>query len=407
MTPQELTDYLFLQKLATFPLSIDWKALSSNPCLTWSVLKRHLDKPWYWFAVTLNNNFSLDRHIFAENAEWDPSGVSSHREITMDCILNKPDFPWDWNRLSQNPGIRLSDIQTHWNTLPWCLDGLSRHAEINWQFLMEHLTPENSEKWSWKDLSSAAGISIENILSRQDFNWDWSAVSRRQDVTWAIVASQVEASWDWSELSHHPNIPWEAVQMYPGLPWDWFWVSIKPVVTWETVRKNISLPWNLAGLSLNQNVTMDIIKEHSGVNWDWGCLSRNWGITWGDIQSNPDLPWHWALLRFTNMLPNAVDCVAQFPTKPWNFTEISRNPFVSWESICEHPEWNWDYGALSQNPCLSWNAVVSKPEKPWDLHHVCRNTAVFCITPQDYQHGVKQHIAARRIQCAWAKRYKK
>ena len=42
---------------------------------------------------------------------WDWSRLSYNKDITMNDILNNPDKPWDWTELSYNPNITMEFIE--------------------------------------------------------------------------------------------------------------------------------------------------------------------------------------------------------------------------------------------------------------------------------------------------------
>ena len=52
-----------------------------------------------------------------------------------------------------------------------------------------------------------------------------------------------------------------------------------------------------------------------------------------------------------------------YTRKPWNYYELSQNPNITWEIICNNPDRPWDYALLLQNPDITWEMIQSDPTK--------------------------------------------
>jgi hypothetical protein len=75
-------------------LEWNWKNMSHNDGLTFSLIKSMPDKPWDW-------------HV-----------LSQHRNITMEDIESRPAFQWSWFGMSSNPNVSVPFINRSYFQ-PW------------------------------------------------------------------------------------------------------------------------------------------------------------------------------------------------------------------------------------------------------------------------------------------------
>ena len=56
----------------------------------------------------------------------------------------------------------------------------------------------------------------------------------------------------------------------------------------------------------------------------------------------------------------------EFPDKPWNWKELSRNPNITLEIVEANPDkpWNWYY--FSGNPNVTIDFIKKCPDKSWN-----------------------------------------
>jgi hypothetical protein len=88
----------------------DWYWLSTNPNITWDIVKANLDKPWDWYGLSTNPNITWDIVISNPDKPWNWRGLSSNPNITMDIIEANPDKPWNWYGLSNNPFTKEKEM---------------------------------------------------------------------------------------------------------------------------------------------------------------------------------------------------------------------------------------------------------------------------------------------------------
>ena len=105
--------------------------------------------------------------------------------------------------------------------------------------------------------------------------------------------------------------------------------------------------------------------------WDWSDLSANPNITWEFVQSHPDKPWVWYRL---SQNPNITwEIIRDNPDKPWIWNHLLSNPNITWEIIQKNLDKQWDWNALSWNPNITPDIIRSNPDIPWDWEGLSRN----------------------------------
>ena len=66
----------------------------------------------------------------------------------MADVLSHPNESWDWERLSENPGITMDDV-IQFSDKPWCWECVSGNPNITIEDVRKHL----DKPWNWWCLS--------------------------------------------------------------------------------------------------------------------------------------------------------------------------------------------------------------------------------------------------------------
>ena len=84
----------------------NWTNLSSNPSITWEIVKQNPDKNWDWEYLCKNVNITWE--IISDNLDKKLNWVnlSSNPNITWKIVLDNVDKPWEFNLLSDNKMYR-------------------------------------------------------------------------------------------------------------------------------------------------------------------------------------------------------------------------------------------------------------------------------------------------------------
>ena len=109
--------------------------LSSNPNITWEIVRDNLDKPWDWFVLSIN-----------------PS-------ITWEIVRDNPDRPWDWQHICLNPNITWEIVQNNPDK-PWSMWSLSQNPNITWEIV------RNNGEYQWGTLGILRnpGIDMDDVI---------------------------------------------------------------------------------------------------------------------------------------------------------------------------------------------------------------------------------------------------
>ena len=110
---------------------------------------------------------------------------------------------------------------------------------------------------------------------------------------------------------------------------------------------------------------------HINKPWDYSELSLNPNITWEIIKSNPDKPWNYSELSLNSNITWKI--VQANPDKPWDYCELSSNPNITWEIIKSNHDKPWNYSCLSQNPNITFKYIKKNIGKNWNVYELSLN----------------------------------
>lgn len=116
---------------------------------------------------------------------------------------------------------------------------------------MQIVNDHPTEEWDWNWLSENPGITMEDIKNNPQHPWKWEYISRNPNVTIQFINSMLERPWDWEKLSKNPGITIDDIVNNPQYPWQWEWVNQNPNVTMQLV-KDLEKPWDWWRLSSNK-----------------------------------------------------------------------------------------------------------------------------------------------------------
>lgn len=113
--------------------------------------------------------------------------------------------------------------------------------------------------------------------------------------------------------------------------------------------------------------SMHPVHPVTKLSWDWSRISSNPNVTWNSYKKHPELPWVWENI---NNNPNiGWDLVQQHPEECWDINVMLHHPTVTCEAIESlekyQPEININYFSLSHNPNITLNFVLNRLDKIW------------------------------------------
>ena len=93
---------------------------------------------------------------------------------------------------------------------------------------------------------------------------------------------------------------------------------------------------------------MEIIEKYPTKPWDWEEISCNPNLTMEIIEKYPDKNWNW---KGISVNPNiTMEIINKYPDKPWDWDAISSNENITIEMINKYPNKGWYWQGLSENP---------------------------------------------------------
>ena len=167
-----------------------WESMSQNPNITTDLLLMNQDKSWQWALLTDNAAISIDFIEAHKSMPWDwiifqvskmtISFYEKYRYINflpklnimslnpnmIELISSNPEWEWDWEKVSYNPGLKFSLVESF---------------------------PE--KPWDWYNLSQHPNITLEDILRRGDLPWSMYSLSWNVNICVAFIKRSFFQPW--------------------------------------------------------------------------------------------------------------------------------------------------------------------------------------------------------------------
>jgi hypothetical protein len=195
------------------------------------------------------------------NDTFSDTYISLNPNITMDIVVNNPQYNWDYIFIIQHKNIKLDDIKKYLSILEkqnnFLIDFLSLNENITWEQVIQN----TQIKWRYDFLSSNKNITLDIIKSNPDKNWNFNYLSINLSITWDDIVSNSQINWDWTFISSHPNITWEIIQENLNYPWYWPFVCCNPNITFEIILQSPLLKPYLFNFIYNKNITIKIFNQ--------------------------------------------------------------------------------------------------------------------------------------------------
>jgi hypothetical protein len=214
---------------------------------------------------------------------------------------------WDWELLSRNPYLHITDecverFENRWNisslihsmgsTFPWSVSLLRKHSDklVQWTLRdidasqmdfdidsrnpcilwTEKLIAKYEGQWNWEKLSGNSGLPwTPELINRYGRLWNWANLSCNRGMPWsAALIDRYTDRWSWDHLSTNEELPWseDFIEKYK----EWW--------NWQSLTSNRGLPW-----------TPELVVRFSDY-WDWTALPLNDGGFWSEalLEIDPD-----------------------------------------------------------------------------------------------------------------------
>lgn len=173
---------------------LDWKELSGNPSLPWSMeLIGLFETRWDWNAISwiiANREFiepnELMTLVARHGSELDWNVISCGDNLSLEVVEQYTD-DIDWSTLSSNI------------VFPWSRDFLSKYQDkINWNLLSQNFILKYIDQF----------FNIRTLELFQD-RFNWESLSENRNLKWSIrLISKFREQWDWDRLIDNHGIEW-------------------------------------------------------------------------------------------------------------------------------------------------------------------------------------------------------
>ena len=286
--------YFNLQNLQKVKEKVNWKFISNNQNILWSLefVKEYEDK-LYFDLLDWSNHQDSERPGLSSNPKisieiiekyknqlnWEMlSSNFNFSNLDIDEVLERESFLWDWYYLSNNDTLPWNEnfIEKYKSKLNWT--ELCSNSKVNWT---ESFIKKHNNKLDWINLSFNSRlpwsksflikyekqININNLSHNQGFSWSEELIEEYKDII------------NWYYLSKNTGVQWSSnlIERFGCKNIDIFDLTEPQVFYSYQLSQNKSLPW--------QDITffMKFILFYIS-DCDYSGLINNQGIIWDEVK---------------------------------------------------------------------------------------------------------------------------
>lgn len=159
------------------------------------------------------------------SSEKSQSIISSNPNVTLRTIEKYPDYPWDYDYLSENPNMTFQYIL---NSISLHLDASKRH--------------EMCDKWNWEKISKADYLDLQEVINHPELPWNYNSMSEHKQLTIPFVRYFLnKIPWNWVKVTTNMNIPIRDIINDYQSRYPLHWAS-KALLTRSDIMSVIRLP---------------------------------------------------------------------------------------------------------------------------------------------------------------------
>lgn len=290
-------------------------------------LLKYPSAPWDWLHVSANPSVSFQFMLDHPEMPWVPRYVSENVGITQTMVVNHPEYPWYYEGLCSNPNMSIDFFREfiikpdEVHRVDWHL--LSCNPSITMDDVVEH----PNYKWDDRYLSSNPNLTSGFILSNPR-SWYFPAICSNPGITTTDIFKTTLRSfgeWNYRNLSENKNLP--IVYVNDNITKDWNFHSISVNASITDLHTYHRIKWDGHGLSMNKTIGFDYIMNNPRVGWHAPSLLMNPSIRFETIMDNYD--WFQQLCS-----PESFMCSNPWITADW----IDENyPLIDWKRISRNP----------------------------------------------------------------------
>lgn len=327
-----------------------------------------------------------DKEILFKLLELYPKNAWQWRyiEVNEKFVEKHPDYPWNWNELSETLSIEF--IEKHLN-YPWKKLYLSGNKNITLDFILKH-----EDKIVYTSFCLSTPITLEFIEDHLDKDWDWCGFSH--DAPFEFVTKHLDKDWVLSNLLYNENIPPEFFEkcifgeiqlpfsehFYSNLSssskltekiifaksdmLNWSKISHNEKTTMKFIEDNLNFPWDWDMILFNPNLTTEFIRNHANSFYRWlkfdmsetltGILKECWWLKCDFIFKLLEIrEFSWAYPFLSSSPEITLEFIHKNIDKKFYMYELSKNPVVTMDYVEANIYHIWNFRGLSFNPNLT------------------------------------------------------
>ena len=88
--------------------------------------------------------------------------------------------------------------------------------------------------------------------------------------------------------------------------------------------------------------------------------------------------------------------ILEHPEIDWDWCNISRHPYITWDTIQANPDKPWNWGGISENPNITWDIIQENPNIPWDLFGISRNKMNEPVFRSEFKRNIKRSLIIKQ-----------
>ena len=262
----------------------DFNDFSFFPFITTLFIESTIDKPWNFYELSIHP--SVDFKLIKDNLDknWAfeffcKSNPNINIDIYLMSKIHSPTFPWKKKFLVQNKNFYWKDIVQS----DLCEE--KQHYANNPNITLNEVLQNPQVPWEWTRISRNVYITLELLQENRDLPWDFYWLSENPKTTWEMVYAFQNKNWDFDYLFRNLPIGDKEIEFF-------FTLSNSPAkiqMGYSLSRHSISLNntvllkyyykypflWMWSEIGYNNQITLDFIIENEYIFDSFDCLSYN------------------------------------------------------------------------------------------------------------------------------------
>jgi hypothetical protein len=253
-SPEEISNYSWI--------------LSTNPAITWEIVKSNPDIEWDHARLSRNSSITwevVDANRFDDAGNpilWSYDGLSANPNTTWERVMSMPDAPWDYGNLSANSSIPIDVVLANpdkpgaeWDAMVLCC-----HTKEVSKLLANRKALCVNTSRHYEMLSCNKNNTLDIVLANPDEWWNWGSLSWHDNITWEMLSSLDEV-WEHHTAIINANVTWKIIKDNPDRPWDFDFLAGNPNITAKFVVEHPDIPWDFEQMSTNQFDKNPVVRK--------------------------------------------------------------------------------------------------------------------------------------------------